>query len=101
MLQLSNIGEMLFKLGYAVPFVIIYDVGQVMPVEVTELPLLEKLCLEHNKLSVLPPEIGKLKNLKILRVDNNMLISVPGERNLEILILVNRILVIKKTFGNH
>jgi len=59
-----------------------------MPVEVTELPLLEKLCLEHNKLSVLPPEIGKLKNLKILRVDNNMLISVPGDRY--------RILMIKK-----
>lgn len=69
---------------YAVPFVSIYNVGQVMPVEVTELPLLEKLCLEHNKLSVLPPEIGKLKNLKILRVDNNMLISVPGECNLAI-----------------
>ncbi|XP_013611945.1 PREDICTED: phospholipase A I isoform X2 [Brassica oleracea var. oleracea] len=51
----------------------------VMPVEVTELPLLEKLCLENNKLSVLPPEIGKLKNLKVLRVDNNMLISVPAE----------------------
>ncbi|KAF2575310.1 hypothetical protein F2Q70_00001657 [Brassica cretica] len=51
----------------------------VMPVEVTELPLLEKLCLENNKLSVLPPEIGKLRNLKVLRVDNNMLISVPAE----------------------
>ncbi|KAJ0265802.1 Phospholipase A I [Hirschfeldia incana] len=51
----------------------------VMPVEVTELPLLEKLCLENNKLSVLPPEIGKLKNLKVLRVDNNLLISVPAE----------------------
>ncbi|XP_009113114.1 phospholipase A I isoform X2 [Brassica rapa] len=51
----------------------------VMPVEVTELPLLEKLCLENNKLSVLPPELGKLKNLKVLRVDNNLLISVPAE----------------------
>lgn len=58
--------------------------GQVMPVEVTELPLLEKLCLENNKLSVLPPEIGKLKKLKVLRVDNNMLISVPGELDLPI-----------------
>ncbi|KAL0644166.1 hypothetical protein Bca4012_042456 [Brassica carinata] len=35
--------------------------------------------LLNNKLSVLPPEIGKLKNLKVLRVDNNMLISVPAE----------------------
>lgn len=65
-----------------------------MPVEVTELPLLEKLCLENNKLSVLPPEIGKLKKLKVLRVDNNMLISVPGE--LYLLILVIRILMLKE-----
>ncbi|KFK40639.1 hypothetical protein AALP_AA2G022800 [Arabis alpina] len=51
----------------------------VMPVVVTELPLLEKLCLENNRLTTLPPEIGKLKNLQLLRVDNNMLISVPVE----------------------
>ncbi|CAN8305502.1 unnamed protein product [Cochlearia groenlandica] len=51
----------------------------VMPVELTGLPLLEKLCLENNKLSVLPPELSQLKNLKVLRVDNNMLTSVPGE----------------------
>lgn len=41
--------------------------------------LLEKLCLDNNKLSVLPSELGKLKNLKVLRVDNNMLVSVPGK----------------------
>ncbi|KFK43435.1 hypothetical protein AALP_AA1G125100 [Arabis alpina] len=51
----------------------------VMPVELTRLPLLEKLCLENNKLTVLPPEISQLKNLKVLRVDNNMLTSVPVE----------------------
>lgn len=67
-----------------------------MPVEVTELPLLEKLCLENNKLSVLPPELGKLKNLKVLRVDNNLLISVPGE--LYLLILVIRILMLKENW---
>lgn len=50
-----------------------------MPVELTGLPLLEKLCLENNKLSVLPPELSQLKNLKVLRVDNNMLSSVPGK----------------------
>ncbi|RWR85093.1 phospholipase A I isoform X1 [Cinnamomum micranthum f. kanehirae] len=51
----------------------------VLPVELTRLPLLEKLYLDNNKLSLLPPELGELKNLKVLRVDNNMLISVPVE----------------------
>ncbi|KAL9236627.1 hypothetical protein vseg_011271 [Gypsophila vaccaria] len=51
----------------------------VLPVEVTQLPLLEKLNLNDNKLSVLPPEVGQLKNLKVLRVDENLLVSVPAE----------------------
>ncbi|KAL6840609.1 hypothetical protein ACP4OV_029473 [Aristida adscensionis] len=51
----------------------------VLPVELTRLPLLEKLYLDYNKLSVLPPEVGALKNMKVLTVDNNMLISVPVE----------------------
>ncbi|KAL6546732.1 Phospholipase A I [Orobanche minor] len=50
-----------------------------LPVEITRLPLLEKLYLDNNKLSVLPPELGELKNLKVLAVDYNMLISVPVE----------------------
>ena len=50
-----------------------------MPVELTQLPLLEKLYLDNNKLSVLPSELGNLKKLKVLRVDNNMLVSVPGK----------------------
>ncbi|KAE8689702.1 Phospholipase A I [Hibiscus syriacus] len=50
-----------------------------LPVELTQLPVLEKLYLDHNKLSVLPPELGELKTLKVLRVDNNMLVSVPAE----------------------
>ncbi|KAE8728824.1 Phospholipase A I [Hibiscus syriacus] len=48
-----------------------------LPVELTQLPVLEKLYLDDNKLSVLPPELGELKTL--LRVDNNMLVSVPAE----------------------
>ena len=51
---------------------------QVLPVELTRLPFLEKLYIDNNKLSVLPPEVGELKNLKVLTVDNNLLVSVPG-----------------------
>lgn len=51
----------------------------VLPVELTRLPLLEKLYLDNNKLSVLPPEVGALKNMKVLSVNNNMLVSVPVE----------------------
>lgn len=47
--------------------------------EVTKFPLLEKLYLNNNKLSVLPPEICRLKNLKVLRADDNVLVSVPGK----------------------
>ncbi|XP_073048092.1 LOW QUALITY PROTEIN: phospholipase A I-like [Primulina eburnea] len=50
-----------------------------LPVEITRLPLLEKLYLDNNKLSTLPPELGELKNLKVLAIDYNMLVSVPVE----------------------
>ncbi|KAK7860286.1 phospholipase a i [Quercus suber] len=50
-----------------------------LPVELTQLPHLEKLYLDNNKLAVLPPELGELKSLKVLRVDSNMLVSVPVE----------------------
>lgn len=56
-----------------------YFLIQTLPVELTQLPVLEKLYLDNNKLSVLPPELGELKTLKVLRVDNNMLVSVPGK----------------------
>ncbi|KAK9057963.1 hypothetical protein SSX86_022803 [Deinandra increscens subsp. villosa] len=49
------------------------------PVELTKLPLLEKLYLDNNKLLVLPPEVGDLKNLKVLAVDYNILVTVPVE----------------------
>nr|GEX43802.1 phospholipase A I-like [Tanacetum cinerariifolium] len=49
------------------------------PVELTKLPLLEKLYLDKNKLLTLPPEVGDLKNLKVLTVDCNILVSVPVE----------------------
>ncbi|KAK1680099.1 hypothetical protein QYE76_040947 [Lolium multiflorum] len=34
----------------------------VLPVELTRLPFLEKLYVDNNKLSLLPPEVGELKN---------------------------------------
>ncbi|KAI3920451.1 hypothetical protein MKX01_000790 [Papaver californicum] len=51
----------------------------VFPVELTRLPLLEKLYLDINKVTQLPPELGELTTLKILMVDYNMLASVPAE----------------------
>ena len=51
---------------------------QVFPVELTRLPLFEKLYLDNNKLALLPSELGELRSLKVLRVDYNMLVSVPG-----------------------
>ncbi|KAK9056382.1 hypothetical protein SSX86_027472 [Deinandra increscens subsp. villosa] len=63
-----------------VTVVSLYNCGLLMlPVELTKLPLLEKLFLDNNKLTGLPPELGILKNLKVLTVDNNMLVSVPVE----------------------
>lgn len=50
-----------------------------LPAEIIQLPNLEKLYLDNNRLSVLPPELGRLKSLKILAVDYNMLASVPGK----------------------
>ncbi|KAJ9566706.1 hypothetical protein OSB04_002672 [Centaurea solstitialis] len=61
-----------------VAVVSLYSCGLSMfPVELTKLPLLEKLFLDNNKLSSLPSELGDLKNLKVLTVDYNILISVP------------------------
>ena len=52
-----------------------------------QLPNLEKLYLDNNRLSVLPPELGELKNLKVLAVDYNMLVSVPG-KNLFVICII-------------
>lgn len=52
---------------------------QVLPVELTQLPHLEKLYLDSNKLTVLPPELGEVRSLRVLRADNNLLVSVPGK----------------------
>ncbi|OMO98487.1 putative 1-phosphatidylinositol-4-phosphate 5-kinase [Corchorus olitorius] len=55
---------------------------QTLPVELTQLLILEKLYLDNNKLSVLPPELGELKTLKVLGVDYSMLVLV-GKRGIE------------------
>lgn len=59
-----------------------YFLIQTLPIELTRLPVLEKIYLDNNKLSQLPHELGELKTLKVLRVDNNMLVSVPGKPTL-------------------
>ncbi|KAK8935978.1 Polygalacturonase inhibitor 2 [Platanthera zijinensis] len=53
----------------------------VLPVELMKLLLLEKLYLDNDKLAQLPPELGELRSLKVLRVDNNLLLSgdIPTE----------------------
>jgi Leucine-rich repeat (LRR) protein len=58
-----------------------------LPAVIIQLPNLEKLYLDNNRLSVLPPELGELKNLKILAVDYNMLVSVPGKNLIVICII--------------
>jgi CCR4-NOT transcription complex subunit 6 len=40
---------------------------------------LQKLFLNHNKLTVLPPSITKLKQLKVLDLSDNMLTELPAE----------------------
>ncbi|KAL4562496.1 hypothetical protein LXL04_034702 [Taraxacum kok-saghyz] len=63
-----------------VTVVSVYNCGlSTLPVELTKLPLLEKLYLDNNKLSNLPPELGDMKSLKVLTVDYNMLVAVPVE----------------------
>ncbi|OMO53654.1 hypothetical protein CCACVL1_28452 [Corchorus capsularis] len=56
----------------------IWDEGVLtLPVELSLLPVLENLYLDNNKLSVVPPELGELKTLKLLVVEYSMLVSVP------------------------
>lgn len=51
---------------------------QTIPSELMRLPLLEKLYLDNNKISLLPSEVGHLTRLQVLQCDHNALVSVPG-----------------------
>ena len=48
-------------------------------IEVCDLPLLETLDLSFNNLTSLPPEIGRLRNLKHLWLNNNNILQIPPE----------------------
>jgi Leucine-rich repeat (LRR) protein len=51
---------------------------QAVPSELMKLPLLEKVYLDNNKITLLPPEVGQLTRLQVLQCDYNALVSVPG-----------------------
>ncbi|KAI5081182.1 hypothetical protein GOP47_0004365 [Adiantum capillus-veneris] len=51
----------------------------VLPIDVSRVPMLEKVILDNNKLSILPSEFGQLEHLQVLRLDHNLLVSVPVE----------------------
>lgn len=53
--------------------------NQFQPGFIGELPALEELWLDHNKLQYLPPEIGNLKALICLDVSENKLEKIPEE----------------------
>ncbi|KAI9124830.1 hypothetical protein K1719_004157 [Acacia pycnantha] len=79
----SRMGKCLIALQY-VAFeyqrCLFINISRVFPVELTQLSHSqpEKLYLDNKKLTFLPPELGVLSKLQVLRVDNNMLASVPA-----------------------
>ena len=50
-----------------------------LPPEVGQLVPLQVLRLTSNKLTILPPAIGALGNLEVLAADHNQLTSIPGD----------------------
>nr|GEY25332.1 hypothetical protein [Tanacetum cinerariifolium] len=60
---------------------------QMFPIELTKLPLLEKLYLDKNKLLTLPSEVGDLKNLKVLTADCKSAIGLGTRAMSELRIL--------------
>jgi len=50
-----------------------------LPKEIGELKNLQRLSLDNNQLSELPKEIGELKNLQELTLANNPKLNIPQE----------------------
>ncbi len=50
-----------------------------MPPALGSLVTLRILRLSHNKLSALPPEVSALTALEVLQADHNQITSLPGE----------------------
>lgn len=50
-----------------------------VPPGIAQLPSLEVLLLDNNKLVAPPAELGKLTSLRKLSMDHNLLLSVPSE----------------------
>ena len=61
-----------------------------IPMELFKFKDMKELNLSHNQLTSIPPELGQLVNLKILWLSYNQLTSIPKElgelRNLRIYI---------------
>lgn len=71
--------SILFVFSYNFPIKITMPRFQLQPGFIGELPALEELWLDHNKLQYLPPEIGNLKALICLDVSENKLEKIPEE----------------------
>ncbi|WP_171017267.1 leucine-rich repeat domain-containing protein [Maribacter sp. ACAM166] len=91
--------------GTIVELIMAVDNLSVLPPEIGQLTMLEKLNIFNNKITEVPNEIGELKNLVFLSLSSNLIQVLPSEigelTNLKILILTdNQIGSLPAEIGN-